>query len=167
MTILTADLNPSLDLTFERDIDLSPAQVWAAWTTPAHILHWFTPAPWQTVDCEMDVRPGGIFRTTMRSPEGQEFPNTGCFLEVIPQTKLVWTNLLTPGYRPANLPNDDSCDSFGMTATISLAPIATGTRYTALVVHGTEAACNKHRGMGFQEGWGKALDQLIAHMKNL
>jgi uncharacterized protein YndB with AHSA1/START domain len=101
----------------------------------------------------------------MRSPEGQEFPNIGCFLEIIPQKKLVWTNLMTAGYRPANLPNDDSCDSFGMTATISLEPIATGTRYAARVVHGTEAACKKHRDMGFQEGWGKALDQLIAHMK--
>ena len=49
-----------------------------AWTTPEHLKKWFTPAPWTTVDCEIDLRPGGIFRTVMRSPEGQEFPNVGC-----------------------------------------------------------------------------------------
>jgi hypothetical protein len=29
-----------------------------------------------------DPRPTGILRTVMRSPQGQEFPNTGCYLEV-------------------------------------------------------------------------------------
>jgi uncharacterized protein YndB with AHSA1/START domain len=53
------------------------------------------------LDCEIDLRPGGIFRTTMRSPEGEEFPNFGCYLEVIPNEQLIWTNALQPGYRPA------------------------------------------------------------------
>ena len=38
--------NPALDLVLERLIDLTPAQVWAAWTTPEHVMKWFTPAPW-------------------------------------------------------------------------------------------------------------------------
>ena len=42
-----------------------------AWTHPEHLKRWFTPAPWTTVDCEIDLRPGGIFRTTMRSPDGR------------------------------------------------------------------------------------------------
>ena len=46
--------------------------VWKAWTMPEHLKKWFTPAPWQTVECEIDLRPGGIFRTVMRSPEGQD-----------------------------------------------------------------------------------------------
>jgi uncharacterized protein YndB with AHSA1/START domain len=52
---------------------------------------WFTPAPWKTVDCEIDLRPGGLFRTVMRSPEGQEFPNVGCYLEIVENEKLIWT----------------------------------------------------------------------------
>ncbi|MGH8588953.1 MAG: SRPBCC domain-containing protein, partial [Gammaproteobacteria bacterium] len=34
--------------------------------------------------------------------------------------------------------------------------------YTALVLHGDEEARKEHEAMGFHEGWGKALDQLVA-----
>ena len=126
---------------FERIVDVTPEQVWAAWTTPAHIKEWFTPAPWQTVDCELDLHPGGLFRTVMRSPEGQEFPNIGCYLEIIPNKKLVWTNALEPGYRPSKPKVSDQtpCDSFAFTAVILACTRMTGgTKYTALVIHGNE-----------------------------
>ena len=83
--------DPRLDLTLERVVDVPPELVWAAWTVPAHVKKWFTPAPWQTVACEIYLRPGGIFRTVMRSPEGQDITNIGCFLEIVPNRKLVWT----------------------------------------------------------------------------
>ena len=83
--------DPRRDLLLERLIDVPPELVWAAWTEPQHVKQWFTPAPWKTVDCEIDLRPGGIFRTVMRSPEGQDINNVGCILEVIRNRKLVWT----------------------------------------------------------------------------
>ena len=102
----------------------------------------------------------------MRSPEGQEFPNLGCYLEVVPNERIVWTNALGPGYRPTRRPVDDSCDAFPFTAVLTLAPHGGGTKYTALVIHGDEDGRRKHEEMGFHEGWGKALDQLIAMVKN-
>jgi uncharacterized protein YndB with AHSA1/START domain len=102
---ITHKLDPKLDLMLERVVDVPPNRVWAAWTRPEYVKKWFTPAPWQTVDCEIDLRPGGIFRTVMRSPEGQEFPNAGCYLEVIENEKLVWTAALTADYRPQNAPS--------------------------------------------------------------
>ncbi len=48
-----------LDLVLERVVDVPRRLVWAAWTQPEHLKRWFTPAPWQTVEAEMDVRPGG------------------------------------------------------------------------------------------------------------
>ena len=79
--------NPKTDLVLERVVDVPPELVWAAWTQPEHLKNWFTPAPWKTIDAEIDLRPGGIFRTTMLSPEGQQFPNVGCYLEVIDGAK--------------------------------------------------------------------------------
>lgn len=158
--------DPRLDLLFERIIDVPPQFVWKAWTTPELLKQWFTPAPWTTVDCEIDLRPGGLFRTVMRSPQGNDFPNTGCYLEIVENEKLAWTNALAPGFRPTHPAAAMPGDTFGFTAILSLEPQDKGTRYRALVLHGDEAARHKHEEMGFQEGWGKALDQLVDLMGN-
>ena len=55
-------IDPKLDLVLERVVDVPPELVWRAWTEPKHLMPWFTPAPWKTVDCEIDLRPGGIFQ---------------------------------------------------------------------------------------------------------
>jgi uncharacterized protein YndB with AHSA1/START domain len=157
-----------LDLQFERIIDVPKELVWKAWTSPEHLMPWFCPLPWTTIDCEIDLRPGGMFRTVMRSPEGQEFPNIGCYLEVIENERLVWTSALGPGYRPASSSdNAETSGEFFFTATIALSAHPNGTKYTATVIHANEADCKKHAAMGFHDGWGKALDQLVALAKKM
>ena len=160
----TYQSDSKLDLTFTRVVDVPRALVWRAWTEPELLKPWFCPLPWKTIDCEIDLRPGGIFRTTMQSPEGAEFPNAGCYLEIIPQEKLVWTNALLPGFRPAPpAPGGEaSAVNFMFTAMIELADAGQGTRYTATVIHADEAGCKTHADMGFEGGWGAALDQLVA-----
>lgn len=152
--------DPKLDLVLERVVDVPRELVWAAWTQPDHLSKWFTPAPWTVSACEIDLRPGGRFRTVMRSPEGVEHDNVGCYLEVVPFERLVWTDALLPGYRPSSQPF--------MTAVVSMEPHGTtGTRYTAIALHKDEAGRKQHEEMGFHEGWGKALDQLVAHVKTI
>ncbi len=151
--------DPQLDLVLERVIDVPPQVVWAAWTTPVHVCKWFCPAPWTVTECEIDLRPGGIFRTMMRSPEGQVFPNIGCYLEVVPLQRLVFTDALLPGFRPAVKPF--------MTAILDFAPHGAGTRYTATVRHADAETRKRHEGMDFHTGWGTALDQLVAHAKTM
>ena len=160
MTNAAAD--PELDLVLERVVDIAPELVWAAWTQPEHLTKWFTPAPWTTPEAEIDLRPGGTFRTVMRSPEGHLMDNSGCYLEVIEHRRLVWTAALGPGYRP----NDFSGGGFPFTAEISLEPTGSGTKYTARALHATAEHRAAHAEMGFVDGWGKALDQLVAHMKS-
>jgi uncharacterized protein YndB with AHSA1/START domain len=155
----TLQPDPRLDLVLERVIDVPPQLVWAAWTEPEHVRKWLTPAPWTVTDCEIDLRPGGIFRTTMRSPEGKEFPNVGCYLEVVPNERLVWTDALLPGYRPSENPF--------FTAIVTIEPHGAGTRYRAVAIHRDEAGRKQHEEMGFHDGWGKALDQLVAHAKTM
>jgi uncharacterized protein YndB with AHSA1/START domain len=161
-----AEFNPKLDLTFERIVDVPPELIWRAWTEPEHLMPWFCPVPWKTVECEIDLRPGGIFRSVMQSPEGQNFPNLGCYLEIVANEKLVWTNALLPGFRPAT-PNAEKLGEFFFTATIALTPHGSGTKYTATVRHGNEASCQQHAAMGYEAGWGKALEQLLAYVKNI
>ncbi len=154
-------IDPKLDLVLERVVPVSPDKVWRAWTEPELIKQWFTPKPWQTIHCEIDLRPGGRFVTVMRSPEGQEFPGEGCFLETIPNSRLIWTSALTRGYRPALAP----IGGFLFTATIAMAHEGEGTRYSATVRHADVAGAKAHSDMGFHTGWGAALDQLVELMK--
>ena len=149
--------DPKLDLVLERFVDVPPELVWKAWTTPEHLLPWFCPKPWTTIDCEIDLRPGGIFRSVMRSPEGKEFPNVGCYLEVVPNERLIWTDALLPGYRPSPEPF--------FTAVLTFEPSGKGTRYTATAIHRDEAGRKKHEEMGFHEGWGTVVDQLVEYIK--
>ncbi len=163
MSLLTFKPDPRLDLVLERVVAVPPRLVWAAWTEPEHVKQWFTPAPWKTVACEIDLRPGGIFQFVMRSPEGEDTPYTGCYLEVVKERRLVWTVALLPGFRPAA----SSSDVPVFTAAISFEPHGEGTRYTAVAMHRDEASCRKHEAMGFQDGWGAALDQLVAHARTM
>ena len=153
-------INPKLDLTFERVVALSPDVIFKAWTDPKHIVHWFSPAPWKTLSCEIDLVPGGKFRTVMQSPEGQSFPNEGCYLEIVKDRKIVWTSALVAGYRPVPA----APGGFHFTCVVSFQPHDQGTKYLATAMHPDETSRKEHEKMGFKEGWGKALDQLIAHM---
>lgn len=162
--MLTFPFDAKLDLILERTVDLKPEEIWKAWTTPEILKKWFCPKPWSTVDAKMDLRPGGIFHSVMQSPEGQQFPNTGCFLEVIPNKKLVWTSSMTTDFRPQLFPEGAG---FPMTAMIILEPKGTGTLYRAVALHADEQARRQHADMGFEQGWGMSLDQLIETMKAL
>lgn len=165
--------HPELDLVLRREVDVAPALVWRAWTEPALLVKWFTPAPWQTLEAELELRSGGAFRTVMQGPgpDGvmvEPVDSTGCVLEVVPKRRLVWTSALGRGFRP--LPTE-AVQPFAFTACIQLEPHgdagATGTRYTAIARHADVSGCQAHAEMGFEAGWGAALDQLVALARTL
>jgi uncharacterized protein YndB with AHSA1/START domain len=151
-------IDPKLDLVLERHADVSPDQVWKAWTTPEHLVKWFAPRPWTITECELDLRPGGHLRFVMRSPEGQLYPNLCCYLEVVPNQRLVWTDALLPGYRPSPEP-------FFSAVVLMESDGKGGTNYTAIAIHRDEASRKKHEAMGFHEGWGQVFDQMVEHLK--
>jgi uncharacterized protein YndB with AHSA1/START domain len=155
-------INPKLDLVLERFIDAPKHLVWEALTKPEHLKEWYMPKPWGVVaDCEMDVRPGGIFSIDIATADGQRIPNLGCFLEVIPMQRLVWTSMLFPGYRPAVF------DDIPITAIITMEAVGTGTRYVFTALHRNEADFKKNKASGWQQGTEIALDQFVAHVKSI
>lgn len=157
------NFNSKLDLKLEKIADLPVELIWKAWTNPQYLMPWFCPKHWSVTECEIDLRPGGIFRTIMKSPEGQEFPNLGCYLEVIENRRLTWTDALLPGFRPANVVQSGA--GFLFTASIILEPIGKQTKYTAMCFHKDEEDRLKHEKMGFYEGWSICLNQLVEYMK--
>ena len=152
-------INPQLDFVLERFIDAPKHLVWEALTKPEHLKAWYMPKSWGAVaDCEMDVRPGGIFSIDIATAEGQVFPNLGCFLEVVPMQRLVWTSMLFPGYRPAVF------DDVPITAILAMEAAGTGTRYVFTALHRDEADFEKNMESGWKQGTEIALDQFVEHV---
>jgi uncharacterized protein YndB with AHSA1/START domain len=161
-----SDTATALDLHFQRTVPLEPGDIWRCWTRPEHLMPWFCPLPWKTVECDIDLRIGGTFRTVMQSPDGGRFPNLGIYLDIVPNRRLVWTNALEPGFRPAMALADNACGAFAMTAIIELTAVDGGTLYNARVLHANLSGKQQHEAMGFEQGWGQALEQMVAYIKS-
>ncbi len=149
--------DPRLDLSFERRVTCTPDHLWKGWTEPETLKKWFCPRPWKVTDAVVDLRPGGRFWTIMQGPQGERHENAGCFLELVPQRRIVWTSALLPGFRPAPVPEE----GFTFTAVVEFEPAPGGSLYRATVMHRTESDREVHEKMGFEQGWGIALDQLL------
>jgi uncharacterized protein YndB with AHSA1/START domain len=155
-------INPTTDFVLERFIDAPRQLVWEALTKPEHLKEWWMPKPWGRVTrAAMDVRPGGEFSIDIAVGDGDPFPNLGCFLEVIPMERLVWTSMLFPGYRPAVF------DDIPITAIITMESVGEGTRYVFTALHRDEADFAKNKASGWQQGTEIAIDQFVAHALSL
>jgi uncharacterized protein YndB with AHSA1/START domain len=152
--------DPVLDLRLELRVACSPDHLWRGYTDPALLMQWFCPRPWRVTSCDLDLRPGGAFRTVMEGPAGEREDNAGCFLELVPGRRVVWTNALEPGFRPA--PDTGDGVGFVFTAIVEFEPAPEGALYRATVCHRTPADRERHAAMGFTEGWSAALAQLVA-----
>lgn len=155
-------VNPKTDFVLERFIDAPVHLVWEALTKPEHLKEWYMPKQWGAVSkCELDVRPGGMFSIDIRVGNGQEVPNLGCYLEVVPMQRLVWTSMLFPGFRPAVF------DDIPITAIVTLEAADGGTRYVFTALHRNEADFEQDKASGWAEGTEIAVDQLVAHVLSL
>ncbi len=142
------------ELVLTRLIDAPREKLYRAWTDAALLKQWFAPLPWTTPHAELDVRPGGASNIVMRSPEGNDMPCPGVFLEVVPNQRLVFTDAYTSAWQPSEKPF--------MTVILTFEDAGGKTRYTARVRHWTVADREAHEKMGFHQGWGQCADQLAA-----
>ncbi len=154
MSALQAIPNHPLDLVLTRQIAATPHTLFRCWTEPELLCQWFVPKPWSVARAEVDLRPGGQSLIVMRDPDGNEMPNPGVYLEVVPDRRLVFTDAYTAGWVPSARPF--------MTGIITFEPDGDHTRYTARVRHWTAEAKAQHEKMGFETGWGICADQLAA-----
>lgn len=149
------EIDPDYDLTLQRVIRASAADIWRAWTDSSQLAQWWIPAPMITRVDTLDVSPGGGFVTRM-SEDGEKFvPHTdSVFLVVENERRLVFTNAVTSAWRPA------SPEPVAMTAEIVLDEHPDGTDYRVVVRHGDPAARAHHQELGFFDGWGSVTAAL-------
>jgi len=111
LTAKLDDIAPANDreLVVARIIDAPREKVYRCWTDTRLLTQWFAPKPWTTPRAEMDVRTGGSSLVVMAGPDGNEFPNPGVFLEVIPGKKIVFTDAYTQAWEPSGKPFMTAC----------------------------------------------------------
>ncbi len=80
-------------LVMRRTFDAPRELVWTTLTDPKHVAKWYGGRGFENPVCEMDVRPGGLWRHVMRTPDGAEFKMEFVFVEVVKPEKLVWKNV--------------------------------------------------------------------------
>jgi uncharacterized protein YndB with AHSA1/START domain len=90
---------------FQRFIDAPPELVFAVWTEPEHLHHWWGPRQLELAVCESDPRAGGSYRFVQRAPDGQEHTFHGVYREVDRPHRLVRTFVY------AGAPEDESVET--------------------------------------------------------
>jgi uncharacterized protein YndB with AHSA1/START domain len=89
-TMTSSSSTADREIVTTRLIDAPRELVFAAWTEAKHVGQWFGPDGFTTITHSMDVRPGGVWRFTMRGPDGKDWPNVVTYEEVVPPERLVY-----------------------------------------------------------------------------
>ncbi len=78
-------------LTMTRRLKASPAAAFAAWTDAEKLKRWWGPTTHTCPYAELDVRPGGAWRTCMVGPDGTEHWVSGVYETVEAPSRLAFT----------------------------------------------------------------------------
>ena len=79
------------ELLITRTFDAPAAVLFAAWTRPEHFVRWFGPMDFECPEVSIDLRIGGAYRATIRSPTRGENRFGGVYREIVPNRRLVFT----------------------------------------------------------------------------
>ena len=78
-------------LVVERVFRAPPDKVFRAWTDPMELVRWWGPEGMTIPEVELDVQPGGAWRTVMANDDGMALTVSGVFREISPPQRLVMT----------------------------------------------------------------------------
>ena len=157
---MAAATNPSAKrhehtVALTRLFDAPRERVFEAWIRAEHLAQWFGPRGFTTHSCEVDPRPGGVFRICIRSPEGKDYWVRGEYLEVVAPERLVIVCTA-----------DDENGIARLEETIRVTCEESGGR-TTLIVNATAAgpgAVAAAMLKGMDQGWAQTIDRLAVRV---
>ena len=145
---------PDRELTLTKIINAPRHNVWRCWTEKEHLAQWSRPRGFTIPHSEGDLRVGGQWRVTMRTPEGHDLGLGGEYREIVPLKRLVMTHVW-----------DDETGKPGHVTTVTVTFEALGQRTKVTLVQ-TGFASDESRD-GHAGGWGECLDTLAEHLATL
>lgn len=153
------------DFILTRHFDAPRALLWQCWMDPSHLARWWGPRFVTCPVCDIDPRVGGRFRIVMRDGQGNDYPMTGIFREIVPLERIVkeddtsghspeWHDLVDPDRQ------GQGQRSIPMVTTVTFADEAGGTRLTVATTFPSTRIRDGFARAGMAQGWGASLDKL-------
>ena len=138
-----------------REFDAPRDLVWRAWTTPQLIERWWAGKRGEVQSVEVDLRVGGKWRYVMVSNEGLEVAFHGEYREIVPNERLVYTEVYED---PEGMWRQDP--DFRAVDTVTFAEADGRTTVTDLVEHTKKEHRDMHIESGMEDGLQEAMDAL-------
>ena len=153
MTARTSPGKPSAQpqLVITRILDAPRRLVFKAWTEPQHLVHWSCPHGFTLTHCEGDLRPGGAWRSCMRSTDGRDLWLGGVYREIVEPERLAFTHAW-----------DDENGQPGHETLVTVTLADHGDR-TELTFRQAFFESVEQRD-GHQGGWTECFERLAAHL---
>ncbi|MFF2154881.1 alpha/beta fold hydrolase [Paenibacillus chitinolyticus] len=150
------------ELTVERTVAIPAKLAWEGWTQPEHITRWWGPKNWTTTVYEMDVRPGGVWRYSLKSDDnnGEEAYCRAVYEEVDAPRKLVYTDSFADS--DWNIVSDSE-----MFTTVRFEEGIEGMRISIVTRFATSEQLDNAEAMGMIEGFTDAYDRLEEYLETL
>ncbi|KYD02702.1 SRPBCC domain-containing protein [Heyndrickxia sporothermodurans] len=143
------------ELTIERTVAIPLIYAWEGWTKPEHITRWWGPKYWTATVYEMDVRPGGIWRYSLRPVNGdvQEAYCKAVYQEVVETLRLVYIDNFTDK-------NWTLVENSEMYTTVTFEEVMDGSKLRIITRFNSIEELNKADEMGMVQGFTDAFNRL-------
>jgi uncharacterized protein YndB with AHSA1/START domain len=123
--------------------------VFAAFSDPKHLVHWFGPDGFTTTTSAFDFRPGGVWRFVMHGPDGRDYQNRITYDEIVPPERIVYHH-------------GDDVEPMLFNTTVTFEDL--GNNRTRLVWHGTFPSAEERARVIREYGADKGLEQNLARL---
>jgi uncharacterized protein YndB with AHSA1/START domain len=147
----TVTLPTDTQILITREFDAPKHLVYRAWTTPELVKRWWHANRGEVTLAEIDLRVGGMWRYVSRSEDGFEVGFHGEYREIVPNERLVTTEVYE------GIPD---ADAHAALDTLTLTESDGRTTLTVLVEHPTKEGRDAHINSGMEAGMQDAMDLL-------
>lgn len=146
----TVTLPADNQILITREFDAPAHLIYRAWTAPELVRRWWGAGRGEVLSVEIDLRVGGRWRYVSRTDGGFEFGFSGVYREIVPNERLVATEVyeLVPDHEALN------------TLTLTLTEHDGRTTLTILVEHDSAESRDAHLQSGMEPGMQDALTLL-------
>jgi uncharacterized protein YndB with AHSA1/START domain len=147
----TVTMPTDTQILITREFDAPKHLVYRAWTTPELVKRWWHANRGEVTLAEIDLRVGGRWRYVSRSDDGLEVAFHGEYREIVPNERLVSTEVYE------GIPD---AEEHAALDTLTLTESDGRTTLTVLVEHPTKEGRDAHINSGMEAGMQDAMDLL-------